>query len=62
MEQLDRKDKNISVTFLVDEDMDKEVNELMKEKNWKRSAFIRVAIQKELDRISNYKEVNLHDS
>ena len=53
MEQLETISKDISITFKVTSEMDKELRKLMKKKNWKKSAFIRVAIQKELDRIKN---------
>ncbi len=52
VEQLDVEEKVISVTFLVTPTMDKEVKKLMTKKRWKRSAFIRVAIQKELNRLA----------
>ena len=55
MEQLERNEKSISVTFLIDEKMNKDIEDLMKEKNWKRSAFIRFAIQKELDELKSNK-------
>ena len=44
-------DKTVSVTFMITASMDKELNKLMKKNKWRRSAFIRVAIQKELDRL-----------
>ena len=53
IEQLDIEEKTVSVTFLLTESMNKKVNALMKKKKWKRSAFIRVAIQKELDNIKS---------
>ena len=33
--------------------MDKAIKDLMEKKKWNRSAFIRVAIQKELERIKS---------
>ena len=56
MEQLNKNEKVISITFLVDSKMNKAVDTLMDEKNWKRSAFIRVCIQKELDRLKGLKK------
>lgn len=53
METLEIEEKSISITFLVTPTMDKEIMRLLKKKKWKKSAFIRVAIQKELDRIVN---------
>jgi len=51
MEQLDLKEKNINICFKVDEKLDKEIKDMIKQKKWKKSAFIRVAIQKELNRL-----------
>lgn len=55
MEQLERNEKIVKVTFLIDEKMSKDIEALMKDKNWKRSAFIRFAIQKELDELKRNK-------
>ena len=53
MENLNAEEKSVSITFLTTPTMDRELKMLMEEKSWKKSAFIRVAIQKELDRIKN---------
>ena len=45
--------KDVSITFLITPTMDKEIKKLMKKKKWKKSAFMRVAIQKELIRLAN---------
>jgi hypothetical protein len=44
-------EKTVSITFKVTQSMDKEIMSLMKKNRWKKSAFIRVSIQKELDRL-----------
>ncbi len=42
-----------SVTFRVTPTMKKQMNKLMKKNKWKLSAFIRVAIKRELERLTN---------
>ena len=51
MQLEDLEEKTVSITFVVTPSMDKEIMKLMKKNRWKKSAFIRVAIQKELDRL-----------
>ena len=55
MNELDLENKDVSITFLTTRKMDKEMKEMLKKKKWRKSAFIRVCIQKELDRIKNEK-------
>ena len=49
----DLEEKTVSITFKVTPSMEKEIMNLMKKNRWKKSAFIRVAIQKELDRLKS---------
>lgn len=51
MEQLEIEEKSVSVTFLITPTMDEALAKLIKKNKWKKSAFIRVCIQKELDRL-----------
>lgn len=53
MEQLDIEEKKVSITFKITPSMNKAINKLMRKKKWRKSAFIRVAIEKELERIAN---------
>ena len=48
MEHLETEEKSVSITFKVTPTMKSEIEKLMKIKKWKLSAFIRVAIAKEL--------------
>ena len=50
MEEIEFKDTNIC--FKVTKRMNKALDDLMKKKRWRKSAFLRVAIQRELDRIA----------
>ena len=52
MEQLEIQEKEVSVTFLITKQMAKDIEILMRKNKWKRSAFIRVAIQESMDRLS----------
>ncbi len=42
-----------SITFRVTPTMKKQIDKLMENKRWKLSAFIRVAIKRELERLTN---------
>jgi len=55
MENLDKKQKDINICFKVDEDLSATIDEVLKEQNWKKSAFIRVCIQKEILRLAEDK-------
>ncbi len=48
MEHMDLEEKSVSVTFKITPTMKKKLDALMKEKKWKFSAFLRVAIEQEL--------------
>ncbi len=48
METLSTEEKSVSITFKVTPTMKKAIDDLMKRKKWKFSAFLRVAISKEL--------------
>jgi metal-responsive CopG/Arc/MetJ family transcriptional regulator len=52
MEQLDVEFKSTNICFKVTKTLNDEIDKLMKKKKWKKSAFIRVAIQKELNRLA----------
>ena len=51
METLDAEVKSVIVTIKITPSMKREVDRLMEDKDWKFSAFVRVAIQRELDRL-----------
>ena len=53
MEQLSAEEKTVSVTFLITPSMEKEIAELLKKNKWKKSAFIRVAIQESMNRLKD---------
>jgi len=52
MEQLIKEDKSVSITFKVTPTMKEEMDKLVAEKGWKFSAFVRVAVQESMDRLS----------
>lgn len=51
MEALDAEIKSVIVTIKITPSMKREVDRLMEDKEWRFSAFMRVAIQRELDRV-----------
>jgi hypothetical protein len=54
LERLEEKTAQLSV--LITEEMKNDIEEVLMRKNWNKSAFVRVAIAKELDRILYSKE------
>ncbi len=57
MEKLEREDKTTSVTFKVTPKMKREIEDFCKERNWKLSAFIRVAIVESMEKVAG-NEIN----
>jgi len=55
MENLNKKQKDINICFKVDEDLSAIIDAVLKEQNWKKSAFIRVCIQREIIRLAEEK-------
>ena len=55
MEDMDIEFKDTNICFKVTKTMNKKIDILMKKKNWRKSAFIRVAIQRELNRLAEEK-------
>jgi len=56
MDGLEAQVKTEMITFMVTPELKKKINKLMKKKGWRRSAFIRLAIEHELDRIEKKKK------
>ena len=53
MNELDAELKDVLVAIKITPTMEKEIDKVLKDKKWRKSAFIRVAIQKELDRLKD---------
>jgi hypothetical protein len=49
--ELSAEKKDVLISIKVTPTLDKRIKDIVKDKNWKQSAFLRVCIERELDRL-----------
>ena len=51
MEELEKNNKTVVLSIKITPDMDKEIRDLVKEKNWRIGAFLRQAITESIEKV-----------